>query len=90
MLHSVDDDWLLRVAHRSIVPPSQMPSALASIVVAAARAAGKAVPAALARVEPTETDEAIAASLLSGKKTAILLGLTISPTLLARADEVIE
>ena len=68
MLHSVDDDWLLPVAHKSIVAPSQLPAALAGIVVAAAQAGGKSVPAALVGIEPTETAKAIAASLLSGKK----------------------
>ncbi len=74
MLHSVDDDWLLRVAQRSIVAPSQLPAALADIVVAAAQAAGKAIPSALSGIESTDSAKAIAASLLSGKKTAILLG----------------
>ena len=74
MLHSVDDDWLLRVAQKSIVAPSQLPAALAGIVVAAAQAAGKTVPSALAGIEPTDSAKAIAASLVSGKRTAILLG----------------
>ena len=74
MLHSVDDDWLLNVKHRSIVPPSQLPAALAGIVVAAAQAAGKTVPAALSGIEASDSAKAIAASLLSGKKAAILLG----------------
>jgi NADH-quinone oxidoreductase subunit G len=74
MLHSVDDDWLLRVEHKAIVAPSQMPAELAGIVVAAAQAAGKSVPAALADVQPSDRAKAVAASLLSGKKTAILLG----------------
>jgi NADH-quinone oxidoreductase subunit G len=74
MLHSVDDDWLLRVAHKQIVPPSQLPAALAGIVVAAALAAGKPVPAVLAGVVPTDAATAIAASLLSGSKAAIFLG----------------
>jgi NADH-quinone oxidoreductase subunit G len=74
MLHSVDDDWLVRLAHKSIVPPSQMALALAGIVVAAANAAGKPVPAALAGIAPTATDIAMAASLTSGKAPAILLG----------------
>jgi len=74
MLHSVDDDWLLRIEHKSIVAPSQLPVELAGIVVAAANAAGKSVPAALSGIEPTEPAKAIAASLLAGKKGAILLG----------------
>jgi NADH-quinone oxidoreductase subunit G len=74
MLHSVDDDWLLRVDHKAIVAPSQLPSELAGIVVAAAQAGGKSVPAALAGIEPSDNAKAIATSLLSGKKNAILLG----------------
>jgi NADH-quinone oxidoreductase subunit G len=73
-LHSVDDDWLVRLTHKSIVPPSQLPLALAGIVVAAANAAGKPVPAALAGVVPTAADTAMASSLASGKTPAILLG----------------
>jgi len=74
MLHSVDDDWLIKVAHKAIVPPSQLPAALAAIVVAAARMAEKPVPAPLAGIEVSDEAKAIAGSLLSGKKTAVLLG----------------
>jgi NADH-quinone oxidoreductase subunit G len=74
MLHSVDDDWLLRVEHKAIVAPSLLASELAGVVVAAAQAGGKDVPATLAGIEPSENAKAIAASLLSGQKTAILLG----------------
>jgi NADH-quinone oxidoreductase subunit G len=73
-LHSVDDDWLLPVAHKAIVAPSLLPSALAGIVVAAARRAGKAVATALAGIEPSAEADAIAASLLSGSTRAVLLG----------------
>jgi NADH-quinone oxidoreductase subunit G len=74
MLHAVADDWRLPVAHSVATPPSLLPAALAGIVVAAARAAGQAVPAALAGIEPTESAQAIAASLAGGEKKAILLG----------------
>jgi len=74
MLHSVDDDWLITVAHRAIVAPSQLPAALAAIVVAAAQAAGKPVPAALSSIEVSEEAKAIAGSLMSGKKIAVLMG----------------
>jgi NADH-quinone oxidoreductase subunit G len=74
MLHSVDDDWLLQVAHKAIVAPSQLPAELAGIVVAAARARATSVPAALQGIEPSDSAKAIAASLLSGKRSAILLG----------------
>jgi NADH-quinone oxidoreductase subunit G len=74
MLHSVDDDWLLKVAHKVIVAPSRMAAALAGIVSAAAEAKAVAVPPELAAIVPTDEARAIAASLASGKKTAVLLG----------------
>ena len=69
MVHSVDDDWLMPVKHKAIVPPSQLPLALAGIAIAA----GASSPA-LAGIDPTDDDKAIAASLNSGKKTAVILG----------------
>jgi len=73
-LHSVDDDWLMPIAHRAIVTPSQLPAMLAQIVVAAAQGAGKDVPAALQGLETAAAADVIAASLLSGERRAILLG----------------
>jgi NADH-quinone oxidoreductase subunit G len=73
-VNSVDDDWLLRVAHKSIVAPSLWPSTLAEIVVAAAERAGKAAPEALAGIAPSPEAEAIAASMVSGTKRAVFLG----------------
>ena len=74
MLHSVDDDWLLRLTQKAIVAPSLLPLALAGIVVAAAKGAGKPIPAALTAVVPSAEETAIAASLATGKTPAILLG----------------
>jgi len=74
LLQSVADDSLIKVAHAFVAPPSVLPQALAEIVVAAARGAGRDVAAALAGVEPTAAAEVIAASLLSGERKAILLG----------------
>jgi len=74
LLHSVDDDWLIRIAHKAVVAPSRIPAALAGIVAAAAQTRGVAVPEALAAIVPTEAERAIAASLASGKKPAVLLG----------------
>jgi len=74
MLHSVADDWLIKVAHSFLATPSQLPRALAEIVVAAARGAGKVVPEALTGVEASAAAEVIAASLLSGERKAIFLG----------------
>jgi len=73
-LHSVDDDWLMPIAHKSIAPPSQLPQALAEIVVAAAKRAGAEIPQALHGVEPMPVAQAIAESLASGERRAILLG----------------
>jgi NADH-quinone oxidoreductase subunit G len=74
VLHSVADDSRITLAHSSIAAPSMLPFALAEIVVAAARAAGKAVPVALDTIEPTAAATAIAASLATGERKVILLG----------------
>ncbi len=74
VLHCADDDLLMPVAHKAIVAPSELPRQLAQIVKAVAQAKGKPVPAALAGVEPGTAATAIAASLASGQKAAILLG----------------
>jgi len=74
VLHAVGDDSLIRLAHAFVAPPSLLPHALAEIVVAAARGAGKPAPSALAQIEPTATAQVIAASLLSGARSAIFLG----------------
>jgi NADH-quinone oxidoreductase subunit G len=74
MLHAVADDWLLPIAQALVTAPSLLPAALAEIVVAAARGAGQTVPPALAGIEPSERAQAIAASLATGERKAILLG----------------
>jgi len=74
ILHSVADDSLIRLTHSLIATPSMLPRALAEIVVAAAQGAGKTAPRSLAGVEPNAAAQAIAASLLSGERKAVLLG----------------
>jgi len=74
LLHSVADDPLFPLAHTLVAAPSLLPRALAEVVVAAARAAAKPVPAALDGIEPTAAAQAIAASLAGGERKAILLG----------------
>src|SRR5262245_21867612 len=69
MVHSVDDDWLMNVKNKAIVAPSKLPLALAGIAVAAG-----VVSDALAGIEPSDAEKAIAESLKSGKTAAILLG----------------
>jgi NADH-quinone oxidoreductase subunit G len=74
ILHSAADDNLLKVANSFIAAPSLLPRALAEIVVAAAAAAGATLAPALADVVPSPAAEAIAASLATGERKAILLG----------------
>jgi NADH-quinone oxidoreductase subunit G len=74
LLHSVADDSRIRIKHSLVAVPSLLPQALAEIVVAAAQGTGKPVPPALAHLEPVAAAQVIAASLISGKRTAILLG----------------
>jgi NADH-quinone oxidoreductase subunit G len=74
MVHSVDDAWLVKTAAKAIVAPSLLPRMLSEIVVAAARGAGKAVPEALAAVEPGEAAQAVAASLAGDGPKAVFLG----------------
>ena len=74
MLHSVADDSYIKLAHSYVAAPSKLPLALAEIVVAAAHAASKSIPDALAGIEPSAAAKAIAASLASGEAKAILLG----------------
>jgi NADH-quinone oxidoreductase subunit G len=74
ILHSSRDELLMSVANALIASPSMLPAELAGIVVAAARAVGKAVPDALAAVAPSDAAKAIAASLASGERKGVFLG----------------
>ena len=74
VLHSADDDLLMPVANKAIVPPRELPEVLAQIVKAVAEAKGRPVPAELAGVKVWDDAKAIAASLVSGKGAAVLLG----------------
>ena len=74
ILHSTDDDLLMNVTTKSIVAPSELPSALARIVKAVAEAKGAAVPPSVAAVTVDDASRAMAASLASGKAAAVLLG----------------
>lgn len=67
----VGDDWLMPMAQRVSVAPSAWVQALADV--AAAIAAEKGVSAPVAG-NATEAAKAIAASLLSGQRAAVLLG----------------
>jgi NADH-quinone oxidoreductase subunit G len=75
MLHSVDDDWLMPVAHKAVVAPSLLPGMLAEIVVAASSLASQPAPEGLSGVVASAPAQAIAASLSTGGAArAVLLG----------------
>ena len=74
LIHATDDDLLMRVANKAIVPPQNIPEALAQVVKAVAEAKQQPVPAALAGVTVGADAKNIAASLVSGAKTGIFLG----------------
>jgi NADH-quinone oxidoreductase subunit G len=74
LVHTADDELLLKLAHKAIVAPSALPRLLAEIAVAAAGAAGADVPAALAGIDPSPGAKAIAATVAGGKLRGVFLG----------------
>ena len=71
-LHAVHDDWAMPVAHPITARPSGWPRALAEVAAAIASAQGVEPPVAVAA--PSEAAQAVAQSLLSGRRSALLLG----------------
>jgi len=74
VLHCADDDLLIPVANKAIVPPSELAGTLAQVVKAVAEARQKPAPAQLAAFSVGSAAKAIAASLASGQTVAVLLG----------------
>jgi NADH-quinone oxidoreductase subunit G len=78
VLHAVDDDLLMPVAHKAIVAPAAMPAMLAQVVAAAAQVKDAALPhsvrAALQGVRPAAAAQRIAESLAAGADAAVFLG----------------
>jgi NADH-quinone oxidoreductase subunit G len=74
VIHAVDDDLLMPIAAKSIVPPAEFADVLAQLVRAVAEAKGVPVPAEVANAEPWDDVKAIAASLVSGKDVGLFLG----------------
>jgi NADH-quinone oxidoreductase subunit G len=72
LVHGADDDLLMPVAHKAIVAPDAWVRCLAEIGAAVASAKGVAAP--VFGVTPGAVAQRIAASLLSGKRSALLLG----------------
>ncbi|MBI5909328.1 MAG: molybdopterin-dependent oxidoreductase, partial [Betaproteobacteria bacterium] len=74
LIHATDDDLLMTVANKAIVPPQALPDMLAQVVKAVAELKQKPVPAPLAGTGVGDAAKNIAASLNSGAKTGIFLG----------------
>jgi NADH-quinone oxidoreductase subunit G len=79
VINPVDDELLMRVAHKAIVVPAAMPNMLAQVLAAAMRDKNKpelpaSLRAALESVVPSEAAQRIAESLVSGKNAAVFLG----------------
>ncbi len=74
IIHSADDDQQIRLHARAVAAPSQLPALLAQVVKSAAEQKGVACDETLAGVAVSTEAAAIAASLLSGERKAVLLG----------------
>jgi NADH-quinone oxidoreductase subunit G len=74
LIHATDDDLLMKLAHKVIVPPHELPAALAQVVKAVAEAKQQTVPDARAGVKVGADAKNIAASLASGENAGIFLG----------------
>jgi len=74
ILHSADDDLLIKLTARAIAAPSQLPAVLAQIVKVVCQLKGVAADAALAGVTVSAEAQAIAQSLVAGSNAGILLG----------------
>jgi len=78
LINPVDDDLLMRVAHKAIVAPAAMPDMLAQVLKAAAQAKNAALAeplrGALDKIAVSDTAQRIAASMASGQNAAIFLG----------------
>jgi NADH-quinone oxidoreductase subunit G len=78
LLHALDDDQLIKVHEKLIVPPLQMATALAQTLKAACQVKGVSLDSDLDRIvgamSVSPPAQRIAESLLSGGKRAVLLG----------------
>jgi NADH-quinone oxidoreductase subunit G len=74
ILHSADDDLLIKLSARAIAAPSQLPVVLAQIVKAVCQIKGVNADAAVAGVTVSAEAQAIAQSLVTGSNSGILLG----------------
>ena len=78
VINPVDDDLLMNLAHKAIVPPQAMVNCLAQVLVAVAELSGQALPPdlgqVLSKVVPDELAQGIAKDFMHGERKAVLLG----------------
>ncbi len=74
LIHATDDDLLINLANKAIVAPQELPAMLAQVLKATAELKQQTVPVALSGIQVGEDAKKIAASLISGTNTGILLG----------------
>jgi NADH-quinone oxidoreductase subunit G len=72
VVHATDDDLLMSVAHKALAAPDAWVQRLSQIAAAVAAVKGVAAPAGAAT--PDDVARAIATSLCSGERAAVLLG----------------
>jgi NADH-quinone oxidoreductase subunit G len=73
-LHALKDDWLMPMASQQAVAPSGWVQALADVAAALATAKGVSAPALPVQGRASDWANAVAASLLTGQRGAVLLG----------------
>ena len=78
LIHATDDDLLMPIANKEIVPPTEMTTVLAQVLKALATAKqatlDTSVQQVIESVTPSATAQAMADSLASGKRVAVFLG----------------
>src|SRR5579871_184983 len=74
LLHMADQDPLIKLAHKQIVPPRQLADALAQVVRAVAEGQGKPVPVEAEHASPGDSARALAGILAGGKNVGLFLG----------------
>ena len=74
VIHSADDDQLIKLFAKAIIAPAQLPGVLAEVVKAVAQIKEAALGAEFEKVGADETAIKIAESLASGRNAGILLG----------------
>ena len=74
LIHSADDEQLIKLSAKAIVAPSQLPQLLAEVVKAVATKKGAAIDSALAGISVSAAADKIADSLVSASNGGVFLG----------------